>query len=113
MAKRAVNGDPSSAVKKGDDGYDDWVIIVIHGLREYLDLPYRRLLNVLHEMHGVVEKLDLEPSELPDFTTVCAQKQQLKMAFSLSIGFVVAYPVNAGLITLGVKEGMMNPREMR
>lgn len=31
-------------------------------------------------MHGVVEKLNLEPSELPDFTTVCARKQQLKMA---------------------------------
>ena len=30
-------------------------------------------------MHGIVEKPDLEPSELPDFTTVCARKQQLKM----------------------------------
>lgn len=45
-----------------------------------LDLPYRRLLDVLHEMHGIVEKLNLEMSELPDFTTVCARKQQLKMA---------------------------------
>lgn len=31
-------------------------------------------------MHGVVEKLNLKPSELPDFTIVCARKQQLKMA---------------------------------
>jgi IS5 family transposase len=65
-------------VKKGDGGYADWVIVVIHGLREYLDLPYRRLLDVLHEMGGIVEKMNLEPSELPDFTTVCARK--LKMA---------------------------------
>ncbi|RRJ34037.1 DUF4396 domain-containing protein [Halocatena pleomorpha] len=36
----------------------------------------------------------------------------MALAFSLSIGFIVAYPVNAGLITLGVKEGMMNPKEM-
>lgn len=36
----------------------------------------------------------------------------MAMAFSLSIGFIAAYPVNAGLITLGVKEGMMNPQEM-
>jgi hypothetical protein len=36
----------------------------------------------------------------------------MAMAFSLSVGFVAAYPVNAGLITLGMKEGMMNPREM-
>jgi IS5 family transposase len=31
-------------------------------------------------MQWVVEKLNLEPSELPDFTTVCTRKQQLKMA---------------------------------
>lgn len=80
MAKHAVSGDASPAVKKGDGGYADWVIIAIHGLREYLDLPYRRLLDVLHEMHGIVKKLDLEPCELPDFTTVCTRKQQLKMA---------------------------------
>lgn len=35
------------------------------------------------------------------------------MAFSLSVGFIAAYPVNVGLISLGVKEGMMNPQEMR
>ncbi|WP_224270893.1 IS5 family transposase [Haloprofundus salinisoli] len=80
LAKRAVSGDPSPAVKKGDGGYADWVIVAIHGLREYLDLPYRRLLDVLHEMHGIVGKMNLETSELPDFTTVCSRKQQLKMA---------------------------------
>lgn len=41
LAKRAVPGDPDTAVKKGDGGYADWVIAAIHGLREYLDLPYR------------------------------------------------------------------------
>jgi hypothetical protein len=60
LAKRAVSGDPSPADKKGDGGYAGWVIVVVHGLREYLDLPYRRLLDVLHEMHGIVEKMDLE-----------------------------------------------------
>ncbi|MFC7177850.1 IS5 family transposase [Halosegnis marinus] len=80
LAKRAVSGDPSPAVKKGDGGYADWVIVVIHGLREYLDLPYRRLLDILHEMPGIVEKMNLTTSELPDFTTVCVRKQQLKMA---------------------------------
>jgi IS5 family transposase len=80
LAKRAVSDEPSPAVKKGDGGYADWVIVAIHGLREYLDLPYRRLLDVLHEMHGIIKKMDLKPSELPDFTTVCARKQQLKMS---------------------------------
>lgn len=34
------------------------------------------------------------------------------LVFSLSVGFVVAFPVNAVLIHLGVKEGMANPAEM-
>ena len=80
LAKRAVSDEPSPAVKRGDGGYADWVIVAIHGLREYLDLPYRRLLDVLHEMQGIIKKMDLKPSELPDFTTVCARKQQLKMS---------------------------------
>lgn len=36
----------------------------------------------------------------------------MALSLSLSIGFIAAYPVNAGLIGLGVKGGMMNPREM-
>lgn len=80
LAKRAVPGDPDPAVKTGDGGYADWVIVAIYSLREYLDHPYRRLLDVLHEMHGVIEKLGLDISELPDIMTVCARKQQLKMA---------------------------------
>ncbi|MFC7130482.1 DUF4396 domain-containing protein [Haloferax chudinovii] len=35
------------------------------------------------------------------------------LAFSLSVGFVFAFPVNAVLVRFGVKEGMKNPAEMR
>lgn len=34
------------------------------------------------------------------------------LAFSLSVGFVFAFPVNAALVEFGVKEGMKNPAEM-
>ncbi|ELZ68900.1 hypothetical protein C457_10831 [Haloferax prahovense DSM 18310] len=34
------------------------------------------------------------------------------LAFSLSVGFVFAFPVNATLVYFGVKEGMKNPAEM-
>ena len=34
------------------------------------------------------------------------------LVLSLSLGYVAAYPVNAGLIVAGVKEGMGNPAEM-
>ena len=36
----------------------------------------------------------------------------LALAFSLSIGFLVAWPVNIGLIEFGVKEGMSDPSRM-
>ena len=35
------------------------------------------------------------------------------LVFSLSVGFLFAYPVNTALVRFGVKEGMMNPKEMR
>jgi IS5 family transposase len=79
-AKRSISGDPSPPVKKGDGGYADWVIVMIHGLREYLDLPYRRLLDILHEMPSIVEKMNLKTSELLDFTNVCVRRQELMMA---------------------------------
>lgn len=34
------------------------------------------------------------------------------LAFSLSVGFVFADPINATLVYFGVKEGMKNPAEM-
>ncbi|WP_418771537.1 DUF4396 domain-containing protein [Halobacterium yunchengense] len=34
------------------------------------------------------------------------------LVFSLSVGFVFAFPVNAVLVGFGVKEGMKNPAEM-
>ena len=79
LAKYAVKGDPAPAVKKGDGGYANWVIITLYALRDYLHPPYRRLLDVLHEMHGIVEKLVLHVTDLPDFTTVCVRKQALKI----------------------------------
>jgi hypothetical protein len=60
LSQKAVGSPSEQPVKKGEDGYADWVIIALHGLREYLDHPYRRLLDVLQEMPGIVEKLGLE-----------------------------------------------------
>jgi IS5 family transposase len=79
LAQKTVVGNPDPAVQKGSGGYADWVIISIHSLREYLDHPYRRLLDVLHEMPRISSILGLEVSQLPDFSTVCARMQELKM----------------------------------
>lgn len=79
LSQKAVGNDPKPPLRKGISGYADWVIIAIHGLREYLDLPYRRLLDVLGEMPDIVAKFGLSVDDLPDFTTVCTRKQDLKM----------------------------------
>ncbi|WP_256533372.1 IS5 family transposase [Halovivax cerinus] len=79
LSQKAVAGAPRPAFQPGEGGYADWVIVTIHGLKTYLDLPYRRLLDVLAEMPRISRILDLEPAELPDFTTVCARMQPLKM----------------------------------
>jgi len=73
--QKAVTGDPAPPVEEGAGGYADWVIVAIHGLREYLNQPYRRLLDILQEMPGIAAKLGLSVDELPDFTTVCTRKQ--------------------------------------
>ena len=79
LSQKAVVGEPAPPIQKGGGGYADWVIVALHCLREYLDHPYRRLLDVLAEMPNVVSKLGLSVDELPDFTTVCTRKQELKM----------------------------------
>jgi IS5 family transposase len=80
LSQKAVENGSKPAVRLGDGGYADWVIVAIHGLREYLNHPYSRLLDVLREMPRIVEELGLTPAELPRFSTVCARKQALEMA---------------------------------
>ncbi len=79
LAQKAVAGQPELAFQPGKGGYADWVIVTIHGLKTYLDLPYRRLLDVFSEMPRIGRIIDQEPAELPDITTVCARMQPLKM----------------------------------
>lgn len=79
LSQKAAGNGSAPAVQKGEGGYADWVIVALHGLREYLDHTYRQLMDVLCEMPRIVEKLGLSEDELPDFTTVCARKQALEM----------------------------------
>jgi hypothetical protein len=80
LAKKATGDRSEPAVQRGEGGFADWVIVTIHALREFKSSSYRAILDELSQMDDVVGKLDLEPGELPDFTTVCARYQELKMA---------------------------------
>ena len=79
MSQKSVVGEPQPPLQKSDGGYADWVFVAIHCLREYLDQPYRRLLDILHEMPRITATLGLSVDEFPDFTTVCTRKQDLEM----------------------------------
>ena len=79
LSQNSVGSPADEPLKKGEGENADWVIVAIHGLREYFDLPYRRLLDVLSEMPRITGKLGLSVNELPDFTTVCTRKQDLEM----------------------------------
>ena len=80
LAKKATGDWSEPPVQPGEGGYADWIIVSILGLREFKTAPYRSLLDELSQMEVVAEKLGLEVDELPDFTTICARYQDLKMA---------------------------------
>jgi hypothetical protein len=80
LAKKATGYRSKPAVERGEGGFADWVIVTIQALREFRSSSYRALLDELSQINDVLEKLGLETSELPDFITVCALYQELKMA---------------------------------
>ena len=53
LAQKTVVRNAKLALQRSDGGYADWVIVSIHGLKTYLDLPYRRLLDVPFEMSRI------------------------------------------------------------
>lgn len=80
LAQKAVAGPPALAVKRGDGGYADWLVLALHGLKEHLGHTYRQLLDVLSEMPRVVRRLGLSIDELPHFSTLCHAKERLYMS---------------------------------
>lgn len=71
LAKKATGDRSEPAVQRVEGGFADWVFVTIHALREFKSSWYRALLDELSQIGAVVEKMDLDPGELPDFTTVC------------------------------------------
>lgn len=49
LSQNSVVGEPKPTLQQGNGGYADWVIVVLHCLREYLNQPCWRLIDILHE----------------------------------------------------------------
>ncbi len=112
LSQKAVGSDGTQPVKKGEGGYADWVIISLHGLREYLDLLYRRLLDILREMPDIVAKLDLSVEELPDFTTVCvglSEKSDLSRAMFGSVAERISQETSGNVAIVRSVEAIDQP----
>jgi len=56
LSQKSVIGEPQPPPQTGGGGYADWVIVAIHCFREYLDQPYRWLLDIFHEMPRITAK---------------------------------------------------------
>ncbi len=41
LAQKAVVGTPAPAYRPGEDGYADWVVLAVQGLKEYLAIRIR------------------------------------------------------------------------
>ena len=68
FAQKAVAGQP--AFRPGEDGYADWVILAIQGLKEYLNHDYKKLMDILQEMSRVANSLGLTDVQAIDATGV-------------------------------------------
>jgi IS5 family transposase len=55
------------------------VILSLQGLKEYLNLQYRKLMDILREMPKVANILVLTAETLPHYSTACVRNQAMPM----------------------------------
>lgn len=79
-AKEAVVGQPRPALRRGDGGYADWVILAILAFREREEETYQSVVDKLEVMGPIRAVLELERDDIPAPSTVCKGKDRLTMA---------------------------------
>lgn len=80
LAKESVVGRPSPALRRGEGGFADWVMLSILCLREREEETFRSVVDKLKVMGPIRAILGLERSELPDPSTVCKAMDRFTMA---------------------------------
>jgi IS5 family transposase len=80
LAKEVVAGQPRKPLRRGRDGFADWVMLTILCLREREMETFRSVVDKLRVMQPVRDALGLECEELPDPSTVCKAMDRLSMA---------------------------------
>ena len=80
LAKETVVGQPSPALKRGEGGDADWVMISILCLREREGETFRSVVDKLKVMDPIRAELGIERDELPDPSTLCKALDRLPTA---------------------------------
>jgi hypothetical protein len=80
LAKESVVGRPRPALRRGEGGYADWIMLSILCLREREGETFRSVVDKLKVMTPIRAVLGLEKPELPDPSTVCKAMDRLTMA---------------------------------
>lgn len=62
---KVVVGQPVPAVRKGADGFTDWLILAIHCLRERETETYRSVVDKFKIMGPIPAVLDIDLDDLP------------------------------------------------
>lgn len=79
LAKETVVGRPSPALRRGEGGFADWVMLTILCLRERDGETFRSMIDKLKLMGPIRAELGLELTELPDQSTVCKAMDRFTM----------------------------------
>lgn len=80
LAKETVVGRPAPALRRGEGGFADWVILSVLCLREREGETFRSVVDKLKVIGPVRERLGLTLSDLPDPSTVCKAMDRLTTA---------------------------------
>ncbi|MFB6284288.1 MAG: IS5 family transposase [Halobacteria archaeon] len=76
LAKKVCDGE-KPAVKKGDGGYSDWVMVSLHAIKHFRDHTYWELVDDLIEMPRIRSILELDFEDIPHISTISNRKQSL------------------------------------
>ena len=80
LAKNVVGERGEVAAPEGGGGFAEYAVVSLHCLRIYLEKSYREALDLLSEMPQILGEIGLEPTDLPDHSTLVKWFDRIKTA---------------------------------
>lgn len=80
IAKESIGGRAGKALRRGNGGYADWVMIAIHAYKEAEDESYRSVVDKLKVTPPIRDLIELSVDDLPNPSTLCKAMDDLMMS---------------------------------